>query len=224
MNIVECKTFVGGIQGSGKTYLTSNKLIPTFNKIIIYALHPTDFLNMPLNPNQKVSLVIPKDFKLETLNETAKKVKALAIKGECDLFVLDEADLFLPKSNETIKKNAKEFYDLFINHRHYKKGYPKYDDKNLKGLAMIVISRRPQSIPTELMEQCEFIFLFAIEGDNVMDKFEAIDKRFKPLISLLSKDRHNFIFKRTGEEPKLYSNVKIRELENTDVRGLKEDD
>ena len=220
MNIAECKTFVGGIQGSGKTYLTSQNLIPCFNRVIVYAVHPTDFLNIPMDETkQKLKIVIPKDFKLETLNATAKKIKEFALNGECDCFVLDEADLFLPKSNETIKKNAHDFYDLLINHRHYKKGYPKVDDKNLKGLAIIIISRRPQSIPTELMEQCEHIFLFAIEGDNVTEKFRNIDGRFVNLIPNLNKDKHNFIHKRTGYEPKLYSSVSIRELEDTNERG-----
>lgn len=208
IDFAEVKVFVGGIQGSGKTYFTTTNLIPSFNNPVVYAMHPSDFSNIE---HEKLKIVIPSNYSMEELDKVSAKIKQMAINGECDTFIIDEADMFLPNNKETLKK-SKNFYDLLINHRHYKKGYPKFDDKNLKGLNLTFISRRPQSLPSEAVEQCEHLIVFAIEGDNAIKKLENIDYRFKELLRYLKKDKHNFIHKRVGEKPVLCSSVELVEL------------
>lgn len=217
MNLKETKIFVGGIQGSGKTYLSAHSIIPSFENIFVYAIHPTDFTDIFLDSNQKLKIIIPSKLDMETLNQTCKTIKRKAINGECDLFVIDEADMFLPNNLQTLKK-YEHFYDLTINHRHYKKGYPYKDDESIKGLAICYITRRPQSIPTEVVEQCEHLFLFAIEGDNVRDKMESIDADYKQLIPQLQKDKHNFIYKRIGYKPQIYTSCEVQNIKQEDVK------
>lgn len=203
------KIFVGGIQGSGKTYMVANNLIPTFSKPIIYGVHPSDFAQC------KGKIVIPNNYTTAELDRICAIVKQKAIEGECDAFIIDEADWFLPSSREALMQYT-NLYDLIINHRHYKKGYPLIDDKSKTGLALIFVTRRPQSIPTEVIESCEYIITFAIGGENVYRKFRAIDRRFDELLPLLNKDKHNFIFMRIGEEPKIYDAVELRQVKGGD--------
>lgn len=209
-SLAETKIFVGGIQGSGKTYFCSNTIIPSFHHVVVYAMHPSDFRDV-VHPDCK--LVIPSNHSYDELERTAKKIKQLALDGKCDLWLIDESDLFLPKNLEQLKQYP-NLYDLFLNHRHYKLGYPQVDNKKLKGLAIGFVTRRPQELPTVIVESCEHIFLFAIEGDNVIRKFEDIDRRYKDLIPQLNKDKHNFIHKRVGYAPKVYGSSKIIEEAN----------
>ena len=85
-------------------------------------------------------------------------------------------DLFL-KSMVAISPNMT---DLILNHRHY-------------NLALIFITRRPQSIPTEIVESCENIFCFKIEGENVERKLKAIHPDFQILLPKLDKEKYNFL-------------------------------
>lgn len=206
----ETKIFIAGIQGSGKTYFAANKLIPMYDNPIIYGVHPIDYKDC------KGIIVVPSNYTTDELDRTAAIIKMKALKGECDCFVIDEADWFLCNNLEGLKKYS-SLYDLIINHRHYKKGYPTINDEKLKGLGLIFITRRPQSIPTEVMESCEHIFCFAIEGDNVMKKFKSIHPKFEELIPRLSKNKHNFIYKKLGNPPHIYTDM---ELVDRNERGL----
>lgn len=205
INLKNTKIFIGGIQGSGKTYHSVNYIIPAFNNVVVYAVHVDDFKDIQ---HKNCKVVSVSDFKMETLDKFCEKVVEVAKNGECDLFVLDEADLFLPNNLETLK-SYKNFWDMTINHRHY-------------NLAILFITRRPQSIASEVVEQCEHTFLFAISGDNVKRKMRDIHSGFKPLIPHLDKDKHNFIYFRTGEEPKLYSSAEVIDEEKKDIT-LKEE-
>ena len=201
------KINVYGIQGSGKTYCVSNFLIPQFDNPIIYGVHPSDYIQA------KGKILNPKNLSTDELDRNCQIIKELAINGKCDCFVLDEADMFLGNSIESIKKYP-HLYDLIINHRHYKKGYPFIDDKSLSGLAVIFITRRPQSIPTEITESSEYYFVYAIAGENVKRKLININSKFREMIPELSKDKHNFIFYRVGDDPVLYSSIVLKERES----------
>ena len=78
--------------------------------------------------------------------------------------------------------------DLIINHRHY-------------NLALCLISRRPQDIPTKIVESCHFVFIFKIDGANVKKKFKDIHEGIPVLLDKLDYKTHNFITKELGEEP-----------------------
>ena len=179
------KTIVCGIQGSGKTYFTEHELITAFKNPFVYLMHKEDFKSCAKNVHVYIPQVSNKiDTSMTTLEMTISAVIELGKKKKIDAFVLDEADMFLPKDIRTLQK-FRNLYDLIINHRHY-------------GLALIFITRRPQSIPTEVMESSEHLFVFKIEGDNVMKKLTSIHPDFENLMPQLDKKRHNYIYKKLG--------------------------
>lgn len=202
------KIFVGGIQGSGKTYFVSHNLINIFKKPVVYCNHLSDWQHLDKN----VTCIVNNIPTMDDLNRVCAKVKLLAIEGECDCLVIDEADWFFP-NNISALRSYSTAYDLLINHRHYKKGYPHVDNPNIEGLAIILITRRPQSLPTELTETCEYLITFAIEGDNVIEKFKRIHPDYEVLLPKLKKDLHNCIFKRVGENPELISSFEVRDVD-----------
>lgn len=187
IDLKNVKTSVFGIQGSGKTYLVANKLLKNFKHPFIYEIHQEDFRHIKRAYIYQYS---ENSLNLSTLEKVAKQVKELAQQRKIDCFVVDEADMFL-RSGFVISKNMT---DLILNHRHYK-------------LALIFISRRPQSIPTEIVESSEHLFIFKIEGENVNKKFKAIHPKIIELMPQLSKDKHNFIYKKLGEEPVIYNAI-----------------
>lgn len=197
IDLKNSKTCVFGIQGSGKTKLVEHSLVKNFKHPFVYLMHPEDFKTCKNN----VMLFIPRDknknidTSMATLNNTAKVIKDLAKQGKIDALIVDEADLFIPKNFMSLQKFP-EFHDILINHRHY-------------NLALIFISRRPQEISTVIVEQSEQIFLFAIDGKNVREHFARLHEDFEPLMNMLSKDKHNFIFKTLGERPQLKNPISI---------------
>jgi len=186
MKVKDVKTCVFGIQGSGKTYLTENNLLKVFKHPFVYRVHKEDFRNTKSN----VYVYDAVDTSLKELEQTAVIIKQLGQQKKIDCFVLDEADLFL-KSMVAI---SPKMTDLILNHRHY-------------GLALIFITRRPQSIPTEIVETCENIICFKVEGENVERKLSAIHPDFKTLLPKIDKEKHNFILKELGKPPRIISKV-----------------
>ena len=189
MNLKNVKSCVFGIQGSGKTYFVENFIIPNFKNPFVYRIHREDFIK-----TKKNVLVYDGEANNQELEVVAKKVIQFGKEKKIDVFILDETDLFL-KNIIAVPKNMT---DLILNHRHY-------------NLALIFISRRPQSIPTEIVESCENIITFKIEGENVERKFKAIHPDFPALLSQLDKDKHNFILKELGKAPKIYDAVEIED-------------
>ena len=186
MKIQNVKTCVFGIQGSGKTYLVENHLLKSFKHPFVYRVHKEDFTNTKGN----VYVYDCKDTSLKELEATAIIIKQYGKAKLIDCFVLDEADLFL-KSMVAI---SPAMTDLILNHRHY-------------NLALIFITRRPQSIPTEIVETCENIICFKVEGENVERKLRAIHPDFQTLLPKLDKDKYNFILKELGQPPRIYDKV-----------------
>ena len=186
INLKNVKTCVFGIQGSGKTYLVENHLLKSFKHPFVYRVHREDFINTKSN----VFVYDATDTSLKELEETAKKIKLFGREKAIDCFVLDEADLFL----KNMVAISPAMTDLILNHRHY-------------NLALIFITRRPQSIPTEIVETCENIFCFKVEGENVERKLRAIHPDFQTLLPKLDKDKYNFILKELGKAPKIYDSV-----------------
>ena len=180
------KTCVFGIQGSGKTYFVENHLLQAFKHPFVYRVHKEDFKST--KKNVYVYDVI--DTSLKELENTARLIKNYGKEKVIDAFILDEADLFL-KSMVAISPNMT---DLILNHRHY-------------NLALIFITRRPQSIPTEIVETCENIFCFKVEGENVERKLRAIHPNFQTLLPKLDKNKYNFILKELGKAPQIFDKV-----------------
>jgi len=206
------KTGVFGVQGSGKTFIVEHKLIRSFKRPLVYLLHPEDFQSCGKN----VDVYIP----TKTVTRNGKPVKVIdksqerlnkflgaflekVKQGKYDGFILDEASTFLPKDYRQLQR-YENVIDLVDNHRHYKK------NKSDPGLGFVYMARRPQTISTDITETSEYLFLFAIDGVNVKDYFKRIHKDYDHLMDELTKQKHNYIFKHLGEEPKLMSRAKVQ--------------
>ena len=83
------------------------------------------------------------------IDTVLKEAIRLAKTGKIDVILIDEADMFF-KNNHNIKEGAT---DLFANHRHYPEG---------RGVTIILMSRRPQDIPTRFVEISHFNIVFKV--------------------------------------------------------------
>lgn len=182
------KIIIMGIQGSGKTEL-AKKLTRAFKKPMAYIMHKDDMAHVP-----KHTAIIEADAKtIEELDTVCANVILLGKKGKVDALFIDEADMFL-NGNIVLPRNIN---DLVINHRHY-------------GLSVVLITRRPQDIPTKIVESCEHKFIFALpNSDNIERKMKTLDKEIPQLQTELSKDNHKFIHVKLGEKPKLMQPIKL---------------
>lgn len=193
-----CKICIFGLQGGGKTFFVEHYLLNKFNHPVIYLMHKEDFSER----GNHIETIIPKDEEgnvdtsMKTLNQTAKVIKERAIKGEIDVFVIDEADLFIPKDFRRLQRYS-YFHDLIINHRHY-------------NISLIFITRRPQELPTVITEQSAHYFIFHIAGKNVKNHLNMIYDGLGDLASeKLSRNEHNFIHLEFGEKNplKMYKRI-----------------
>lgn len=203
INLKNTKILVFGIQGSGKTELAKH-LTNFFKKPYWYLMHLDDMKNMP----KKVKIIKADKMDIYELDEIFKSAIEMGKKGELDLLVVDEADMFL---KSTLLQNTN---DAVINHRHY-------------NFAIMFITRRPQDIPTKIVESSEHTFIFAVpNSDNVDRKLKALDKDIIPMMKQdifneqgvrtdtvfnVSKDKHNFIHKRLGEKPVFMKPIKLKQ-------------
>lgn len=182
MDFAGKKISVFGIQGSGKTHL-AKKIMGNYRAPIVYAVHKEDFAD--------TRCYIFKARNLQAdLEPFCKRVKEMAQQGKIDCMVLDEADMFV-RDNFDISPSL---LDLVLNHRHY-------------NLAMIFISRRPQDLPTRIVESCHYLFCFMLEGENALKKFQNIHPDFPNLLKSLDYQRHNFVFKELGRPPQIHAPV-----------------
>jgi len=210
------KVGVFGIQGSGKTYFVEHTLIKSFKKPFVYLLHPEDFQSCSNNVSVYVPYKILKGVKIidrstAHLDRIMGKFIEQAKLGNYDAFILDEASTFLPKNLATLQKEAPNFIDAIDSHRHYGK-------KKGEGFSLVYMARRPQSLPTELVETSHFLFIFALEGKNAKDHLRAIHNDFKEELEDLSVDKHNFILKELGKNPEVYQATKLKDAKNNDTK------
>jgi len=174
------KVVIFGIQGSGKTVLAKH-IMRGFKKPMVYKI------NQDFN-NEQCYLYKPTD----VYGELDSFIKWFN-KSDHDLLILDEADLFF-SSNFSLAKYP-NLNDLAINHRHYNK-------------TLVLISRRPQDIPTKIVESCKVQFWFKIEGANVQRKLQEIDPRMLELMEQLKFGDFQFIVKEIGQAPSIHAPVK----------------
>lgn len=185
----DAKIFIGGIQGSGKTYAGRWLAATQFENVIGFRRTRDfdDLKNMVLieptnNPQVDAEKLAEKMVAWGKLYE-AGKIKKMPY----DCILWDELDLYFQNNYEI----GPAMNDLILMHRHY-------------GLAMVFITRRPQDIPARIVESCRFIFMFKIEGANIFKKLDAVDPKIGVLMSQLEYARHNFVFKELGKDPILH--------------------
>jgi hypothetical protein len=187
------KIFIGGIQGSGKTQL-AKKLCEKFRSVVSIRVTP-DYDTVPnitlvnaggMKPEEALELVAQELCK-EGREYEAKKI--LAPRFDC--LLIDEGDLFFKNSVSRFMN------ELILLHRHY-------------GVAIIIITRRPQDIPARIVESCHYFFFFKIEGKNVFDRMNSLDKEIVPLLARVEFSKHNFVFKELGQPPILHKPITIK--------------
>lgn len=215
------KVGVFGIQGSGKTYFVENTLIKSFKKPFVYLMHPEDFRGCKNNVSIYIPYKIVKgkriiDRSTAHLDRVMGRFISEAKKGKYDAFILDEASTFLPKNLSTLQKEAPNIIDAIDSHRHYGK-------KKGEGFSFVYMARRPQSLPTELVETTHFLFVFALEGKNAKDHLRAIHEDFKTHLENLSVEKHNFTLKELGKPPVIYEATKSRSKKQDGKTRSKED-
>jgi len=210
------KVGVFGIQGSGKTYFVEHRLIKAFKKPFVYLLHPEDFTSCGNN----VSIYIPYktlkgkriiDRSTAHLDRVMGRFIEEAKLGKYDAFILDEASTFLPKNLATLQKEGPNIIDAIDSHRHYGKSKG-------EGFSIVYMARRPQSLPTELVETSHFLIVFALEGKNAKDHLKAIHSDFGDQLEQLSTTEHNFILKELGTAPQIYQATKLKEAKTNDTK------
>jgi hypothetical protein len=210
------KVGVFGIQGSGKTWFVEKALIKAFRKPFVYLLHPEDFTSCGNNVSVYVPYKLVKGKKIidrstAHLDRVMGKFIEQAKLGKYDAFVLDEASTFLPKNLATLQKEAPNIIDAIDSHRHYGK-------TKGNGFSIVYMARRPQSLPTELVETSHFLFVFALEGKNAKEHLRSIHSDFKDQLDELSSDKHNFILKELGKAPQVYQAIKQKEATKNDTK------
>jgi len=183
------KACIFGIQGSGKT-VWAKQMYKKFKKPIVYAINDDD--NWKDLPRLYVWKAKRQKLK-EDFDTFIKKCRTWALQGKIDLIMIDEADLFF-QSNWHMNP---EMQDLVLNHRHMK-------------VAIWFITRRPQDIPTKIVESSKNQIIYKLEGDNALKKFDEIHPKLRALIEQLDYKKHNFIHKEIGEEPTIQKPLKIK--------------
>lgn len=186
------KLCIFGIQGSGKTEWIRRMYGTQFKKPIVFSVNEDDdWEKMPNIYVYKAKITkLEEEVKLFT-----KKCREWARAGKIDLIIFDEADLFF-QTNWDLNE---DMTDIVINHRHMgvrERGH---------GVAVWFATRRPQDIPTKIVEQSRHLVIFKIEGVNALKKFDEIHPDLKRIINGLSYTRHNFIYKEIGQKPILCS-------------------
>lgn len=181
-NFHQVKVVCIGMQGSGKTFL-SKRIVKAMKNPLVYGVYPFEWENEP----DRVKLYMPKAFTPEAFEEFAGVLIQEQFKNKTyDALFIDDADLFF-NSNFNKYPNTNR---LFISQRQL-------------GLTLIFASKRPQNLSTKVYENADYVFAFAVEGVNVKKYLENLHESMKNLIPNLSRDKHNFILKEIGKEPKL---------------------
>ena len=183
------KLGVFGIQESGKTYWMKQKY-REFKRPVVFSVNEDDgWVKLPnLYVYQANRTKLQAEFK-----HFIKWARQKALSGEIDLIIIDEADLFV-RDNWDIDDNLQ---DLILNHRHM--GTDKREGK--RGVALWFATRRPQDIPTKIVESCKHLIIFKLEGANAVKRFSEIHPDIPELVNRLDFSRHNFVYKELGRPP-----------------------
>jgi hypothetical protein len=181
------KTCVFGVQESGKTYWMKQHY-KSFKKAIVYIVNLDDgwTKHKDLYVWQADMAQLDKDFEL-----FIKQARQWAIEGKIDAIIIDEADLFF-RSNWDI---GGPFLDLVLNHRH----------RGPNGVGLCFLTRRPQDIPTKIVESSRHLIVFKLEGANAIERFRQIHVDLPALIEGLTygpdSGSYDFVYKRLGAAP-----------------------
>ena len=152
-----------GLTGSGKTWLAKHILAST----------PSHMVYDPLGEYEGFRQFQPKD--RHSIMELDEFIENQVYPFKPALFVLDEANRYLPANN---KESLPPFIaDLIDLHRHW-------------GVAWGAVSRRPTQFSTDIVEQAHYTFLFTLPGANDRKRFNSLVSGLGDVVSDLPK--HHF--------------------------------
>lgn len=185
-NVKQTKFCVVGMQGSGKTHFTKS-IIKLFKNPLVYGVYPFEWEN----ESKKIKMFVPNDLTLIAFNDFAGNLIKEQVENKTyDCLFIDDADLFF-KNNFDLYPNINR---LFISQRQL-------------GLTLIFASKRPQNLSTKVYENSDFLIIFAVEGVNVKKYLRNLHEDMEELLKNLSREKHNFIIKKIGENPKLFGKI-----------------
>ncbi len=174
------KVSICGLQGSGKTYHAVQMVIKNNMKVLVYTPHKHDFEKLPDNFYMYDNF----STRAEDIEKFLAYAKELCLKGVIDGVFMDEFDMYY-KNNFEVGDVAT---DVFANHRHYK-------------MCIIMITRRPQDIPTVVFESSKFIVAYTLQGENARKKFNGLYKGMGDQITELEYESWTYMFKEIGKPP-----------------------
>lgn len=159
-----------GLRGSGKTVLARHILSSTESHIVYDPLAEDDYANFRRYvPENRTSA--------EELNTF---VETVVIPHKPDLFVLDEASLYLPTKPASLPPAMRELTDLS---RHW-------------GISFGCIARRPTQIHTDILELSHYLFIFTLHGENDIKKLNSLHRGMGDLVNTLPP--HHFVVSEGG--------------------------
>jgi len=129
-------------------------------------------------------------------------VEPAAKKGKLKLLLIDEANRFFPSPHRPMQQMAK----LVDFHRHWAPTDKKTLELKEKGLAVVLISRRPVQLCTNVIELADYNIFFNLSGKNDIDYLNSLCRGLGEEVAKLP-DFH-FVL-RKGRDFQLCSPMKI---------------
>lgn len=175
------KTVILGINGSGKTYMAKTGYLDKEKHHLIidpmqeyggyknYHTRPAESLE---KLQEELAIVIKK-----IVNVNAPKMEEKRkVKNPLKLFVIDEADLFIPA-----KKNMPfAVHRLIVECRH-------------RNLNLLFISRRPTDLNAHLMDLADELIIFKQTGVNAIKRLDALAAGLGQAAHDLDYDKHEYL-------------------------------
>jgi len=141
------KSFViFGLRGSGKSWLVKSILDSTADHIIYD----------PLNEHKGYRQYIPDD--RESVEELSEMIQGLVIKQKPSLFIIDEANKYIPPKPTRLCSGVADLVDFS---RHF-------------GISFGAVARRPSQFHTDLVELADYVLIFNLPGKNDFQYCEAL--------------------------------------------------